>query len=247
MFEFRGDEIGGDAANKGHPPAIRPVWDALVLTDRPDFQWPADPEATAYELELSVAGSNDRAWKRRTTERRRTYPQDEPPLPRGPIKVFRWTLRSVLKDSGSSSRQLVGQFQVATSGRAEQLAKLKPLIESDDRADWLLSASALEAERVYDQALIIFERLVRDEANSPDLRLRLAGLHYQTGQTREFLADLDAVQKLGVEPPEVLRLRKEQLLLLRTFVAELARVQCPQVGLLANSATRCAVVLHPSA
>ena len=35
----------------------------------------------------------------------------------------------------------------------------------------------------------------------------------------------------------------EELVLLRTFVAELARVQCPQVGILANSATTCAVVL----
>ena len=70
---------GNDESQRNLPPAITPFWNAVVITNRPEFSWPCHPGARAYRIRL-VDASGRTLWERGTDRCKLHYPGDEKPM-----------------------------------------------------------------------------------------------------------------------------------------------------------------------
>jgi hypothetical protein len=160
------------------PPAITPINSSSVIPDRPTLVWQARPGIANYQIELRVAGSGRKIWAAKATESRLAYPPDQKPLRRG--YVYTWHV------SDPESRPIVsGRFTVVTADEAAKVSELAALAKGGDASDLLAAAAVFHTHGIEDEALSVFERLVRLEPTNPNHSEMLSTLYERAGRIEE--------------------------------------------------------------
>lgn len=171
--------VGRGADGDGEPPpAIEPIQGATVADDRPAFAWPAAKGAKGYRVRLLAEGSGRLIWQAETTGPKLAYPEGASALGRG--YVYRWVV------TDTDSRPVVaGRFVSADDSERRQLEELKPLADSDDRADLLAAALSYRRLKCDARAIAAFERLAKMAPKEPFYRNELADLYRRAGRDPE--------------------------------------------------------------
>jgi hypothetical protein len=155
--DLKSDLMGGVTLRDFEvPPAVRPAANRAVLTDAPDFAWPAAAGAKAYRVELSeaVKGGYRKVWAADASEPKLAYPVGKRPLPRGKKYVWRVTTDGgelVLPDAS---------FVVLDEAKAAEAAGLAALEGGADPAEWLLAARAYSELGLTDEPIRLLRKVV---------------------------------------------------------------------------------------
>jgi hypothetical protein len=165
---FRSDE---------EAPAIVPILDATVASDRPDFAWPPAEGVKAYRVRLLVKGSNRVVWKVESAAPRLAYPEGKPGLERG--KVYLWEVA----DAETFRAVASGEFSVATASERAQLEELAEAAKSEDRGERYLAALSYRRLHAFAEAIAVLEGLASQAPEVAAYREALAELRRQAGMT----------------------------------------------------------------
>jgi tetratricopeptide (TPR) repeat protein len=153
-----------------------------VLADRPTFVWSPDKEkATAYHVNVVLAGSGRRVWTTTVKEPKLTYPRGEPALRRG--RKYEW---SVVAEVNSKTTVLCkSSFSVASAEDVEKLKGIAKWAASKSQGDLLLAALAYESIGMYEEALALFERLSQRSPEVGAFHAILAKYYFEPGGRAE--------------------------------------------------------------
>jgi hypothetical protein len=165
----------------GGAPAVTPIDDATVLTDRPALSWPSSANAKSYRVRMTVDGSGRVVWEANAPGPRLAYPEAKPPLTR--LRRYIW---KVSDDSGKPVAE--GHFFVASEIRARAAADLAALASADDPVDVLTAALGYEALGALDNALAAYERLAKLNPDERAYSYALADLYNLAGRLEEAKA-----------------------------------------------------------
>lgn len=176
----------------GPPPRLVPISGAVVLNNRPILSWPAIADASGYRL--TMMKEDGRAlWTASTKSTTFVYMEKYPPLDYQ--ADFRWRVESLLKDG--SARQEFESFLSVPS--KEKMGRLTPLQSVDPGAsanDLLMAAWILDAERVYDAALSLYEKVAARTPDDAATQSRLAYLYTLAGRADKADKALDRALQL---------------------------------------------------
>lgn len=183
-------------------PAVTPMFDSTVLADRPFLSWRPVDGVSQYQVRLVLGrldtdGDKDGlVWTARTTEPRLPYPEQANPLHSG--SVYSWY---VIARAGQKDEQVVwrSQFWVATREEAVELAQIKPLAAGKNPADLLLAALTYQEYGVYDEALVLFQRLAELLPQEARFQSALANYYERAGRSQEAREALERAKKLSPE------------------------------------------------
>lgn len=188
---------------RGDPPAlpqvVTPMYGATVLTDRPPLSWPAAEKSESYRVELFSGDGKRVLWRATTKEPHLTYPEKEMALKRGSKCLWRVAAK---RGEDKEERIVDSKFSLATETEADELAEMKTLVMSKAPADWLLAAAAYEAHGVYDQALVLYEKLAEKSPQEANYQVALASYYDRAGRADKAKAAREKAKKLGVGMPE---------------------------------------------
>jgi hypothetical protein len=181
------------------PLLITPIYGATVLNERPALTWPATKDADIYKVQLLSGDGKRLIWKETTKEPHLAYPDKQKPLRQGVKYLWRVSAR---KGEDMEMEIVDSKFSIVTKIEAEVLAKLKPLAQSDDPADWLLAAVIYEAHGVYGESLALYEKLAQKQPNEANYQVALASYYERGGRTDKAEAAKEKAKKLGAVLPE---------------------------------------------
>jgi tetratricopeptide (TPR) repeat protein len=177
------------------PQAVTPMYGARLLGDQPTLTWPAVARATEYRLQL-LSGDGQRVLLKETTREPRLVLKPE--LLKRPNKYL-WRVSAAFADK---EQPLVNsKFALVTRAEADELAKLRPLAEGKEPAEWLQAAAAFEAHGVYDEALKLYERLAQAAPTVAAYQVALASYYERAGQADNAKASRERAKKLGAVLP----------------------------------------------
>jgi hypothetical protein len=191
----------GTASVKPSDKLIIPIPEATVLSQKPDLTWPKWPNAKQYRVELMAGGSGRLLWRRENldaTKNTLAYPEQEKELTRG--RVFRWRVY-VEDDKGDVHEVLAAEFLVASQSQHAELQQLAPLIAPDASVpNLVLAALAYERERASQEALGIYERLVKLAPYEVAFQTACAQLYESAGRLEEAKKAWAEAEKCGYVP-----------------------------------------------
>jgi tetratricopeptide (TPR) repeat protein len=183
----------------GQIPAVTPIFESTVLTDRPALAWPVVENADGYQVRLYSArlGQRERLlWKSPAKEPRLAYPESEKPL--APGGRYRWQVLAA--GNASQDREVVDStFTCAARESLEELKRLKPLAASNDPADWVLAAAAYDVAGCCDEALALYERLAERSPDAANVQVALVYYYQRAGRTEKAKAAREKARKLGAD------------------------------------------------
>lgn len=108
----------------------------------------------------------------------------------------------MLSDYGDERKPLAGgEFYFVTAAKADELKALEPLAKSSIPADVLLAAAIYEGNRVYEEALRLYERLCQLSPREPVYHAVRAALYEQVGRTEEAKEAWAKAAQLGYVRP----------------------------------------------
>lgn len=173
---LRGDE---DKA----PQLVQPIQGSNVLTPTPNLSWPALEGAKEYRVKMfkKLKGSRKPLWEATTDQPQLSYPSDESPLSR--LSKYEWSVSATMKD-GKTNEVAQSHFNVLTAVETRALSKVKPLTKSDDPGDQLLAAKIYEAYGAYNEALNLFERVVKKMPKQVYVLKSLSKYYRRAGQKK---------------------------------------------------------------
>jgi hypothetical protein len=174
---------------------VRPLWGSRVLTDHPTLNWQPVMGADSYQVVLleGPEGRDERTlWKVVTKQTTLPYPEEEKVLEMG--LRYRWRVSA--RQGEQEKVVLEGRFFTARKEVREELARLRPLVASDDPADWLVAALAYEAAGVYDRALALYEKLAEKAPKAANYQLALAAYYERAGQRDQAAAARKKAEEL---------------------------------------------------
>lgn len=172
----------------GKTPVVTPMYGATVVTDRPDFSWPATKDAEAYEVLLlsGVEGRDQRKlWQAKVKSTKLAYPEKEKPLAAG--LRYHWKIYPVKGDERGEPI-ISSKFFVLTKSERQILEGAKHLQDSKSAEDLLLAATLYEAHGVYEEALKLYERLAEMSPGEAGFQNALASYYERAG--RKDMAEL---------------------------------------------------------
>lgn len=172
----------------GKTPVVTPMYGATILTDRPDFSWPATKDADAYEVQLlsGVEGRDQRKlWQAKVKSTKLAYPEKEKPLAAG--LRYHWKVYPVKGDDRGEAI-VSSKFFVLTKSERQILDGVKHLRDSKSAEDLLLAATLYEAHGVYEEALKLYERLAEMSPGEAGFQNALASYYERAG--RKDMAEL---------------------------------------------------------
>jgi hypothetical protein len=182
--------------------AVTPITGTSLLTDRPAFAWPTDPKAKGYLVELYTS-TGRLVWQAESTEARLTYPSDKKLL--SPNRQYTWRVLSNYEDEHkqlAERKQIAtGDFYFVTAQKAAELKALEPLAHSADLGEVQLAALAYEANKVYDAALRLYERMCQAAPLEPAFHAARAVLYEQAGRSEDAAKAWATAEKLGFVRP----------------------------------------------
>jgi hypothetical protein len=184
-------------------PAVAPIPGSTVLTDKPDFTWPAVEQADGYEVEIRSGDDRRSVWKATAKDNRCAYPKgaDFAPLKYGVKYVWRVTAR---KNGQTMPEPIaVSQFTVLTPEEIESLASLGQLKAAKDKTHWLLAALTYEAFGAYGEALPLYEKLAENAPREVNYQIALAAYYERAGRADKAKLARDKAKQLGADPTEV--------------------------------------------
>lgn len=168
------------------PPVLTPLPGANVLSPRPALSWPAVEGAKSYIVALFTGPDTkdlQKVWRIETKANRLPFPAKQADLQ---SVTYRWSVVARLKDD---DREIVSlkqaRFSVATKREVRLLQEAKKLAESSDPADVLLAVGLYESRAVHDEALKLYEKLVKQAPEQARFHEALAR-YYEAGGRAEL-------------------------------------------------------------
>jgi len=179
------------------------MFNSTVLTDRPLLSWRPVDGVSQYQVRLVApldqeGDKEETVWTAWTKEPRLPYPEKAKPLHFG--SVYSWY---VLARPGQKDEQVIcrSQFWVATKEEVAALAKVKPLAAGKDPADLLLAALTYQEYGVYEEALVLFQRLAQLLPEEARFQAALADYYERAGRPQEAKEALERAKKLSFPVP----------------------------------------------
>ncbi len=175
---------GGVAYARGtlEPPMpVAPIHLAIVLTDRPSFEWMPVRDAKHYTVELfqgKAVQKEHLCWSESTPADRLHYPSAHPALLHG--EAYTWTVTTHANEVVAK-----GCFKVSTQKLVRDIETIRKLAESPDVADRLLAALLYEKEHVYGESHRLFDTLAKEMPTEPCLILASARHLARMGRTED--------------------------------------------------------------
>jgi hypothetical protein len=162
------------------PPAVMPLYGAVVASDRPALAWKPTEGGQGYRVRL-LSSAGRELWRAETKEPRLAYPEGKEALERG--YVYQWVV------TDAESRPIAtSTFSVATTSQFKKLAELPALVAGEDRAELITAALTYMKLGDYAEALATYERLARLTPEEPAYQATLADLYVRAGRPDEARA-----------------------------------------------------------
>jgi hypothetical protein len=180
------------------PQAVRPITGTAVLSDRPDFSWPASEGANRYEIALFRSGSNENVFRTESKTASLKFPDDAKSLTRS--RKYHWQV-SVKTDATIGRNLLTSSFTVAGPDEIEELRSLEPLVASADPADWLLAAATYASYGADAEALALYDRLAEADPKVAGFHAARAVHLERSGRTSEAQTARQLAESLGYVVP----------------------------------------------
>lgn len=169
------------------PPVLTPLPGANILSARPTLSWPAAKGATGYVVELFTGPDTkdlQKVWRLETKDHQLPFPAKQPDLQ---SVTYRWSV--VARSKEDDFKEIVSlrqaTFSVATRRERRLLEEAKKLGSSDDPADVLLAIGLYESRAVHDEALKLYEKLVKQTPEQARFHEALAR-YYEAGGRPEL-------------------------------------------------------------
>jgi hypothetical protein len=172
-------ELRGDS---GTFPAIVPLADTCVLSNRPKFHWPAVAGAQRYEIVLWRSASKEIVFRRESNTNHLDFPEQVASLARD--RRYNWSCSAWVGEV-QSVQNWNGNFLVASEADQAELKSLEPLSNSSEPSDWLLAAAAYESFQAHEEALALFDRLVEALPKTGSLHAARAWYLQRAGRITE--------------------------------------------------------------
>jgi hypothetical protein len=178
---------------------LRSLFDTATLEARPTFRWLAVPDAASYQVKVFADG-NEPLWQSEATATEIQYPDDAPALKPG--QSYDWEVSTTVGDTRHERKgvfALLGAEEVQAV--AQELAALKAENNDADAAGVLedvLRADVYASHELFDNALAIYEALVKKHPDSEPIHLALAKMleaqdrHEEGKSHRKAAAQLEA-------------------------------------------------------
>lgn len=176
------------------PPAVAPIREELVMTDRPGFRWQAG--RPPFKVQLYSATGNRPLWTAESEKPELVFPKKEPALRRK--RTYRWEIWSLAKPD---TPEMVAEstFTVASEDTARDLQEVQRLVSSDSSFELLLAISSFQTYRAESEALAACEKLLKQLPNDPDVLRLAADLYDRAGRIQEAEAAYKSALKLGLD------------------------------------------------
>jgi hypothetical protein len=162
------------------PPAVSPMFGAMVASERPSLSWEPDAGAKGYRVRL-LSSAGRELWEAESAVPSLAYPKDEEALQ--PSYLYSWEIADLEGNTLVRSR-----FAVARRSVARQMAALAEQADSDDPAELLEAALAYSQLEAFGDALAMYERLARRAPDEPVYQEALAELYRRAGRPEEAAA-----------------------------------------------------------
>lgn len=166
------------APSPGSRPLITPSNDTAVVTDRPAFSWPAQGADAEYHFTLVDVDSGGTTLDQTTRLSRLALAADRPALTRG--HFYQWQVATQTVDQ--KPLKINGEFWVLDADEAKHLEQLASLADSSKSEEVLLAAITYRAYECADDALKMFERLLRLVPDDPFVRSACEQAYRQVGR-----------------------------------------------------------------
>lgn len=200
------------------PPAVVPIREELVVSDRPNFHWrvgkppfrvhllsatnnrthtPVFPVPDPKESEHLLSATKNRPlWSADSEKPELAFPDDEPPLKRN--RKYRWEIWSLVNPK---TLELVAEstFTVASEDTSRALQEVQPLVRSDSSFELLLAVASFQAYGAESEALAACEKLLKQLPRHPEVLRLAADLYDRAGRTHEREAAYSSALKFGMD------------------------------------------------
>lgn len=186
---LRGDTLGV------LDPAIVPVSEAIVVTDRPRLRWPAVKDAATYRVTLKAAGSGKTVWVKEVAATDLPYPVDAKPLARA-LK-YRWSVTAVFANGDEKPHLKERTFTVGTAGMEKQAAVWKELADGSDPAGHMLAAIGYEHLGMLDELYPLYAKIVQKVPDDAKLLVIYSTYAAKAGLQKESDDAYEKAKKLG--------------------------------------------------
>lgn len=175
------------------PPAVAPIREELVASDRPDFRWQGGRPPFKVQL---FSATNRLIWTAQSEKAELAFPQTEAALKRN--RTYRWEIWSLAKPEAP---EVVAEstFGVASEDTARTLDELQSLKSSDSSFELLLAISSFQAYGAESEALAACEKLLKQLPQDPDVLRLAADLYDRAGRTKEGEAAYKSALNLGLD------------------------------------------------
>ncbi len=191
-------KIGGTVLRNGKldvlDPAIVPVSEAIVVTDRPLLRWPAVKDAANYRVTLQNAGSGKTVWVKEVATPELKYPDDKP-LTRE--RKYKWSVTAVFANKDEKQHLKERTFTVGTEGMAKQAAVWKELADRDDPAGQMLAAIGYEQLGMFDELYPLYAKITQKVTDDAKLWVIYATYAAKAGLQKESDDAYQKAKKLG--------------------------------------------------
>ncbi len=170
---------------------IQPAIGATILSRRPEFRWPAVPDAVAYDV--YVFDAVDDLWSTTTKTTSIAYAGDQP---FGDGKEFGW---EVVARSGRDAELLTyeGTFTVATCEVRQRAEEWKEMVSGEDTTLLSLAMLWYRQQGLIDEALSTAARLVKLNPQEPAHHDMLAMLLFQVGRRQAARQAAEQAKRLN--------------------------------------------------
>ena len=177
-------------------PAIAPIHEAIVVTDRPTLRWPAVKDAVGYRITLMLPDSTDTTiWTREIKGTELKCPAELNPLMR--LQKYRWTVTALLANDNEKTHLNKREFVVGSENMEREALAWKKLAEGQDATDQILAAVGLEELRLFDELYPLYARITRTVKDDPRLWAIQSRYAAKTGLAQEANEAMRQAEKLG--------------------------------------------------
>jgi hypothetical protein len=188
---------GGATIVRSKPSAasrpISPVHRATLLAARPTFAWTAVPDVTSYEL--SLRSDSGAVWSQCTEKTKLQY---SGPTPLKDGRTYQWQVRAV---SGQPAKAICeSSFSIADAQQRATAARLEELAAGPQGPYLPLAALWYQQQRMYDQAIMAAEKLVKLAPKQAEYHALLADVLDAAGRSEDSLKSRLRADEL--KPPE---------------------------------------------
>lgn len=157
----------------------RPIDGASILTDRPDFAWPAAPKVLGYEFHLFAEGKE--VWVVSVHDPRVSYAGEQALQPH---VDYIWEVSAVFSED-RKEELAGGYFVIAAEELRQQAAAMEELAAHDDSTFVALAAAWYDENQLIGEAIAAYERLASRESSSPACWSALGRLYQQADREAE--------------------------------------------------------------